>query len=254
VWASADFLLGWIRRQPLPPLAGGGGINGAGVPGGKFAAGAWFDDDHVAGVQAGYFFLGTQESTRVAGSAGSIGACSDGFQGLNVLLRENVLAASVRDQPCWLRVDLALGYSYLTVKEGLVAANDFFGTRNEFHGAQGGFVAELRAAALTAQVEAGLGMGATTQSALVEGPTLGSAGIHHHATFSVVPQFGLRLGWQVLPAVRLSVGYNVLWWTGVVRPGDHPGLATNPLAAAPLAFKDSTVWVQGLVVGVEVCY
>jgi hypothetical protein len=313
VWGSADLLLWWVRRQPLPPLAttsptpslgpvvlGGGGVNDDGVLGGRFTTGAWFDDFHTAGVQVSYFFLGTHDTARSVVSDGSVPlfrpffdvaqgrpaglpvavpggvtahASSEGFQGLNVLLRKNLFGAYEPDHPYTVRIDLTLGYSYLTLQEGLQVLSDLlpagsqqvsldlFRTRNEFNGGQLGLVAEVRAEALAAQVEAGLAMGATAQSVLVEGSTPGALlaqpnnfGIHHHDTFSVVPQVGLKLSWQVCPWLRLTASYNALLWTGAVRPGDQASLAINPVRPTPFHFKDSDLWVQGLGVGLEVCY
>ena len=325
VWASAELLLWWIRRQPLPPLVtagparapgagllgspasalvvGGGGINGNAVLGGRFSAGAWFDDDHTAGAQVSYLFLGDRETTLTVASNGAtrlfrpvfdlathrsvavplaapggavVGACSEGLQGINALFRENVYGTGERGRPSWARVDVALGYSYLTLQEGLMiqadlppgapgnslVGTDLFHTRNEFHGGQAGFLAELRQGELVLQGEALLAMGATLQSALVEGSTPGAllaqpgnAGLHHRSTFSVVPQLGLKAAWQVSSWLRLSLAYNALLWTGVARPGDQVNLAVNPVrGTVPFAFRDSSLWVQGLGLGLEVCY
>jgi hypothetical protein len=312
VWTSADLLLWWIRRQPLPLLAttgptggpgavlGGGGVNGDLVLGGRFSAGAWFDDFHTVGVQASYLFLGSQQTERTVVSDGSVPlfrpffdlssgqpgalpvavpggvaahAFSDNFQGLNLLFRKNVCGWYEPNHPFWVGVDLTLGYSYLTVQEGLAVLSDLppagsqqlaldrFRTRSQFDGGQVGLMAEFHSPALVAHVEAGLALGATAQSALIDGSTPGALlaqqgyfGIHHHSTFSVVPQFGLGVGWRVRPWLRLTLSYNALVWTGVVRPGDQASLAVNSPGPTPFKFRDSDLWVQGLGAGVEVDY
>src|SRR5262249_38397213 len=136
-----EALLWWIRSQPVPPVAtaslagrpaagaltdpgtglvlGGGGINGDAVPGGRFTAGAWFDNSHTAGFQAGYLILGTQETTRGVATGGApqlfrpfldanaarptaapvaapggvaVVASADGLQGASAVFRENVFS------------------------------------------------------------------------------------------------------------------------------------------------------------------
>ena len=37
--------------------------------------------------------------------------------------------------------------------------------------------------------------------------------------FSVVPEIGVNLGYQILPRLRGFVGYNMLYWSNVIRPG-----------------------------------
>ena len=45
--------------------------------------------------------------------------------------------------------------------------------------------------------------------------------------FAVVPQLQLRIGYEVCPGVRLTAGYDCLWWTDVVRPADKIDRVTN---------------------------
>ena len=80
---------------------------------------------------------------------------------------------------------------------------------------------------------------------------IGSVTTH---TLTAVPEFGVKLGWDVTPHVRVVTGYSVLWWLNVVRPGDvvdvgiNPGLIPrpNPAAGSPSrpAFigRTSDVW------------
>ncbi|MCY2992401.1 MAG: BBP7 family outer membrane beta-barrel protein, partial [Planctomycetota bacterium] len=62
---------------------------------------------------------------------------------------------------------------------------------------------------------------------------------------------------------KATAGYTLLFWTNVVRPGDqidtsvNPGLLPdeqNPITGAlrpSFAFRDSTLWAQGLNLGLE---
>jgi hypothetical protein len=97
VWGQVDYLLWSIKDAPLPvPLV----TAGPGVPnltpvlgtpghtvvlggqdvstdlhsGARFTAGYWYDDDHVLGTSATYFFLGSQMRQQSVGSSGLPGS------------------------------------------------------------------------------------------------------------------------------------------------------------------------------------
>lgn len=77
-WVQAEYLLWWLKDNPVPPLATVGPVAGLGVPGtpgtavilggepvdqgtfsgGRFTVGGWFDCCQTCGFEAGYFFLG----------------------------------------------------------------------------------------------------------------------------------------------------------------------------------------------------
>lgn len=84
----------------------------------------------------------------------------------------------------------------------------------------------------------------------------------------VVPALDVTAGWQWGAHVRLSVGYSLLYWSRVVRPGEqldrtvnltqvpiHPsfGPLVGPARPAP-RFVESDFWAQGLHFGFEVRY
>jgi hypothetical protein len=92
-WVTAEGLVWWVKGQPLPPLVTTGSpadaIPGAiGQPhtavlfgastvgddargGGRLRAGWWCDDDHLFGIDLGFFGLGQDNTTFGAGSPGS---------------------------------------------------------------------------------------------------------------------------------------------------------------------------------------
>ncbi len=91
-----------------------------------------------------------------------------------------------------------------------------------------------------------------------------------HNVFSVVPEVGVNLGYQILPNLRAYVGYNFLYWSNVIRPGTsinpvldvtqipnfplHPEPAPLPgLHPAP-AFHEVGLWAQGLTFGFQFVY
>ena len=78
--------------------------------------------------------------------------------------------------------------------------------------------------------------------------------------FGVVPEVGLKLGYDVTDHLRLFVGYDFLYLNNVVRPGDQIDLRVNPnfqpSAAGPgpgggprvpaVLFRTTDYWAQGL--------
>jgi hypothetical protein len=88
--------------------------------------------------------------------------------------------------------------------------------------------------------------------------------------FAVLPSLDLRVGYQVTEWLRVSAGYEVLYWTQVLRPGndidrvvnlsqnavlDPSGVGTLVGAARPAPlFVRSDFWAQGISLGLEFRY
>ena len=81
--------------------------------------------------------------------------------------------------------------------------------------------------------------------------------------FSVVPQVGLNIGYQLTENCQIFAGYTCLYWTNVVRPGEQidtvldvnriPNFGTAPSATTvrPIVpFRQSDFWAQGVSIGV----
>ena len=80
--------------------------------------------------------------------------------------------------------------------------------------------------------------------------------------FSVVPEVGINVGYQVTDHINVFVGYSYLYWNNVVRPGNEINLALNstrtPVSLVPptgpiapiFSFRDSDFWAQGVNFGV----
>ena len=101
---------------------------------------------------------------------------------------------------------------------------------------------------------------------LATGPNLGN---FSQTAFSVVPEVTLNVGYQLTPTLRAYVGYNFLYWTNVIRPGDqidrvvdlsfvpNSQLANGQpvpfsgVARPRAAFSESDLWVQGVQFGAE---
>jgi hypothetical protein len=86
--------------------------------------------------------------------------------------------------------------------------------------------------------------------------------------FSFVPEIGMNVGYQINDNVRVFAGYNFLYWTGVMRPGDQIDRSLDvsripnfPVNAAPVStihpsvpFKTTDFWATGVNVGIEFRY
>ena len=154
--------------------------------------------------------------------------------------------------------------------------NDNFQTKNQFYGGQLGLSGEYRRGPWVFGVDAKVGLGDTRQTAdiigttsinggspLVGGLLAQSSNIGHFTRdiFTVVPEIGLNVGYQITPHCRAFVGYNFLWWSSVARAGNQIDLGINTAkippggvgAATPdrpaFSFNGSDFWAQGINVG-----
>lgn len=200
------------------------------------------------------------------------------FLGGDVALRRN-LCGSV---PA--RLDVFGGYRYLHLGDALnrdfgvasaagvplLLGEDSVRTRNNFHGADLGLMTTLRGGAFSLEVRSSVALGVTvtdvdTSRTRVLG--LGAAGLALPAgvpavlgipaqtggrssgsDFAVVPEVGVKLGWQPTTHMRLTAGYTLLYWSSVRR-------AEGLFDLSP-AVRDATtdVWAQGFSLGAELRY
>jgi hypothetical protein len=198
------------------------------------------------------------------------------------------------------RLNWLAGYRYLNLDEGLtinemlVSTNsggviplgttfdltDDFQTESEFHGVDIGLAAQWRRGRWTLDLLGKAALGNTTNTVSINGSTTtmipngptntGVGGLLAQATnigtyeedeFSVVPELGVNVGYNITPRLRALVGYSFLYWTNVVRPGDQIDLSLNPSQFPPgtlngeprpsFSFNDSDFWAQGLNFGAE---
>ncbi len=93
-----------------------------------------------------------------------------------------------------------------------------------------------------------------------------NSGRYYRSVFSVVPEGGVNLGWNITPRLKATIGYTFLYWTDVARPGNQIDRNLNPAlqptnqtfgnglgAAQPtFSFHESGFWAQGVNVGLEI--
>lgn len=191
------------------------------------------------------------------------------------------------DEGLFIREDLIAGPEAGNIPAGTaITVRDSFETYNNFYGGQIGFDMEVRLRRWSFNVRPMLALGATNSQVVIDGNTTfilpdagavpmtfpggflaqtSNIGTYNRTKFAVVPELQLKLGYQVTDRMRLFLGYNVLAWTNVARPGQHvdriinpiqtpsvagPGLLTGP-ARPTFIYNPTTFWAQGLTAGLE---
>jgi hypothetical protein len=169
-----------------------------------------------------------------------------------------------------------------------VVNRETFATSNDFYGGQVGAAVGYRRDRLSVDLRTTVALGTTHERldinggqvrAIPGGPTLAfrggllalpsNIGEFQRDVFSVVPEIGLNVGYQVTDHIRAFVGYNFLYWSNVIRPGDQidpvldvtkiPRFLNPPPGAIPpvfpprpaARFNDTDFWAQGVNFGVE---
>jgi hypothetical protein len=168
-----------------------------------------------------------------------------------------------------------------------VSTSDEFKTRNYFYGGQLGAQMTFVWGRLFADVSGKIALGSTHEVAIINGVGTiqtqtgrefsvpfgalalpSNIGWWDRDIFTVVPEVGVNLGYQITTHLRATIGYTFLYASRAVRPGDLIDLGINPtqVRAALVrgvqvgpdrpAFpgKDSDFWAQGLNFGLEFRY
>ncbi|MFO0852153.1 MAG: BBP7 family outer membrane beta-barrel protein, partial [Gemmataceae bacterium] len=204
------------------------------------------------------------------------------------------------------RLSAIAGYRYFMVNEGLrveqttlfpggtfgpsvmTSAADQFDAHNRFHGGQLGLTADLTRGSVFLQASGKVALGQSVSVVQVSGQTVAiSPGLPPPVTyyaggvlaqptnsgrwvrsgFAVLPEGMVKLGYRFADRSRFYVGYNFIYLSEAVRPGDQvdrtvdlaqvpvfgtggPGTTDRP---SPLITR-SDFWVQGLMFGLEYRY
>jgi hypothetical protein len=175
-------------------------------------------------------------------------------------------------------LELVVGLRYLDLQESFqsdfvsavvnadasVVGNDTFNTRNNFYGAQFGARWKGGSGPWSVGLAGLIGLGATTSTVAIDGnTTLAGTAVtpaslpgflfsqptnisqQHHSHFSAVPQVQFKLGYNVLRNVRLTVGYDFLAWTGVMRPTDQIDSVVNTSQTSGTIFRGGNLNLVG---------
>lgn len=200
-----------------------------------------------------------------------------------------------------LRLTSLVGYRFLRYDEGVDIRQDTFPTapgfvpgtqihvedafisHNEFHGADVGLRTELIGPRWSLELLTKVAVGNVRRENSVRGfrtttvPGLppntvpggllalsSNLGTRTSDDWIAVPELGVNLGWRLSEAVRLRVGYTILYWEETARAGSQIDLNVNPNLIPPVVAggpqqpapldRRSDLWVQMLNLGVEFRY
>jgi hypothetical protein len=198
----------------------------------------------------------------------------------------------------WGRLEGLVGYRLYRYDEGLhvrqtivptdpnfvpgtrITSVDEFAVHNVFHGVDLGLRSQFDLDPVTVTLLGKLAVGQIGQEVSVRGsnlvtvPGAGSAfntggllaladniGNHENTEWAVFPEFGVTLGWQVNPNVRVTLGYSLLVLNGIVRAGNEVDLMRNPNLFPPadpaavnntvpgIEFIRTDMWMQSINLG-----
>jgi hypothetical protein len=138
----------------------------------------------------------------------------------------------------------------LHVNEDLIADDDTtflidddFRTTNEFFGGEIGFLVDWQKQRWSVDFLSKLAIGSNRQRVAISAQTIqdgilfpdigllgqpSNVGVYEQNEFSVIPEIGLTGGYQLTERLRLTLGYTLLYFSNVVRPGDQIDLRVNP--------------------------
>jgi hypothetical protein len=164
---------------------------------------------------------------------------------------------------------------------------DNFGTHNRFYGGQVGASGEWFFGRWSVEGSVKLAIGVTQQIVNVDGgqrdvsldgrvqtavgglyAVSSNIGSHAQNQFGFVPELGLKLNYQLTEHISVFAGYDFLYWSSVVRPGDQIDQVLDlnrvPNSGGPyppanqvrpvVPFQVSSYWAQGVNAGVLIRY
>lgn len=192
------------------------------------------------------------------------------------------------------RTEAMIGYRYLELEESVLITEDLvstdssspgtfdifdrFETRNQFNGFDIGWIYRQTRGFWTFDTLLRLAVGNSRQTVRISGQTTvndpneppaetlpggllaqtSNIGTYRQNEFAVVPEFNMNVGYQLTDHLRLSLGYSFIYWSNVVRPGEHISRDVNPNLLPPpadpfsgalrpeFAFDTTDYWVQGI--------
>jgi hypothetical protein len=121
-------------------------------------------------------------------------------------------------------------------------ARDAFNARNGFDGGQVGIRSIFDCKSFKIFADFKLAMGVTSHFLTVDGTSTLNSGVSGQASttlpggvlalpsnigvrsdrsFSIIPEVNLSMSYQVTQHIRMFGGYNLLYWTNIIRPGDQ---------------------------------
>ncbi|NLF10134.1 MAG: BBP7 family outer membrane beta-barrel protein [Pirellulaceae bacterium] len=162
----------------------------------------------------------------------------------------------------------------------LFQIDDNFRARNDFHGSEIGLRNRIYRGRWSLEILTKIAIGNNHQVVFIDGQTIvtpvnqptevrdggvfavrSNEGTYTRDCFTMIPQLGVELGYQVNENWRAYIGYNLLYWGEVIHAAEQIDLNVDPRnipvvqdPATPFpAFpgKTSSFWAQGFNLGLE---
>jgi hypothetical protein len=193
---------------------------------------------------------------------------------------------------CGYRVELLAGYRFQRLDDGLKISDDFsntvlfpagsslqqideFKTRNNFNGGELGIATAAHWCRWSLETSMKLALGNTRSIIDIEGQTTTTSpegqavtlggflaqptniGVHQTNQISMIPELDGTLAYDLTCRLRLTLGYSLIYWSDVARPGDQIDLNLTPPTATIAAvkpqfqLKTTDYWAQGLNFGLD---
>jgi len=149
---------------------------------------------------------------------------------------------------------------------------DEFNTENQFNGVILGVLTEHQICCMTLRGKARVSVGNMHQSVLINGSTSvngvvdvnqpgglftgeSNIGDYSQNQFAAVTEAGLSIGCYVTPRTQVTLGYNLMYWSNVVRPGEQIDTVVDDLNVPPTSptfqFNTTSFWVQSITLGLN---
>lgn len=190
------------------------------------------------------------------------------------------------------QLDFIGGYSYFQVDDMLSAVsstqdatainsfNDLFETENRFNGGQIGFEAIVKRGRWFARSLTKVHLGNMDQTVRISGgssqdfgpnvvtadngflSTVDTQGTYENEEFTFIPEMNFKLGYRFRDHIEMSAGYTFIYFDNTALVGDVIDDTLNPAgffqstaASRPgFEFSDSSLWVQGLDLGIAISF
>ena len=164
-------------------------------------------------------------------------------------------------------------------RTGEITLDDLFETRSEFHGFDMGLETRWGWGAYEIELLTKLAIGNVHRNLRISGSNTtfrpddgdpatpqvvendygfltapSNAGRDTTDKFGLVPEFGINLRRSLTPTAAVTLGYTLIAFPNVLRSGDQIDTDIDPSQALPqpsAALDDSTLWIQGINVGLE---
>jgi hypothetical protein len=219
---------------------------------------------------------------------------SDEFNTLEMLWRQSITTSSCRE------VSFLAGYRYAHFGEALTIDStsnflvsvppitqgsvvrflDRFTAQNDFQGGELGISTKKQYCRWSVEMLAKFALGNTRSTVDIYGETVTTLQPNPPSTsrggllamptnmtrvtennFTVIPELGLTLGYDLTERMKVSLGYTFVYWSRVARPSDQIDTNVNtsqafsqPLTGIPaplFRYTPSDYWVQGLTLGLD---